>query len=656
MPIGTATRYECLLFFDEVEAWLVDKRLRFETLTRPVWPGIPTAEVSLVLADIGADFLRMEDGLGRIPYGQRLLIKEAGESGKCLFVGTITGKVLSWKAEDESCRYVAKHSGLALQERFILGAHGRAYGDFSGGGEPIAEQQTHFPGWPPTVNPGGKGNASLKPYESIGLGACDLFSPIDSALSIPWTTKHVLEYLFFWAQAEGLVEGITFPGLPGEGTLDDEPRDLDIEGKSWWEAIGLTLKRVGWRCALDTGGTGSSPTASLRMWKIGSGTHRAVQLGAAGGAVSAEDNAEQGTLNFDCSGTVTVPKVWGGPLILEGCWLLVAGWKAADLDADAQPAEGDDPEEDPDLWNEIYYQRYVADPRAADFAQYQDVGRKWVLNESGDYSLEAYGDPPPPVFDFGAAYGNGEGETAAWARRKRRFLECLSWDGLKNRAPIKAEISFDAGANWQPLPHVEILADECGILITVKDLATLKPDPDLDSDFDNYWEALCEGGGYVCVRITASVADDSAVQPTPALGVPAWSPLQRAVELPYDRRPHYGRRVRLSAGSYASQWCTDYSSADTTDDTAALSAEASKIQAANASSSVRGSIVLRDTSFEFDPGDVVTEIAGRGISLRQDGAGGSEIYAEVVQVSTIVGDGIYTMEVLLEDARVTLVR
>ena len=653
MPIAGATRYECLLFDEEGEEWVVDSRLRFETLTRPVWPGIPTAEVSLVLADLGADPLRMEDGLTRIAYGRRLLVKEAGDAGKCLFVGTITGKVLVWKAKDESCRYVAKHSGLALQERFILGAHGRTYSDFSENG-PIAGQQTHFEGWSPIVNPGGRGNMSLVGYEEGGVEKCRLYSPEDSALSEPWTTKEFLKQLFFWAQAEGLVEGITFPGLPGEGILDDQPKDLDPEGKSWWEAIGITLKRVGWRCRQDTGGTGTNPTAFVAMWKIGSGTHRTVQLGAAGGAVEVADNAEQGTLDFDCSGTVTLPKVWGGPLQLEGCWPLVAGWKVADLDTEARPAKGDDPEEAPDLWNETYYQRYCADPRATDFAKYQDVGRKWVLNESGDYSVAAYGNPP--VFDFGAAYGNGQGETAAWARRKRRFLECLSWDGLKNRASIKAEISFDAKGHWQPLPHSEILADECAIRITVKDLATLKPDPDLGSDFENYWEALCEGGGYLKVRTTASVADDSAVQPTPALAVPAWSPLQRAVELPFDRRTHYGRRVRLSAGAYASQWCTDCSSADTTDDTAALSAEASAIQAANAAASIRGPIVLRDTTFAFDPGDVVTEIAGRGISLRQDGAGGEEIYAEVVQVSQIVGDGIYTTEVLLEDARVALVR
>jgi hypothetical protein len=128
------------------------------------------------------------------------------------------------------------------------------------------------------------------------------------------------------------------------------------------------------------------------------------------------------------------------------------------------------------------------------------------------------------------------------------------------------------------------------------------------------------------------------------------------VELPYDRRTEYGRRVRIATGDYASQWLTDYTQADTTDDAAALSAEALAIQAATATAAIRGPVVLPNTTYSFDPGDVVTEISGRGISLKQDGEGGAAIYAEVVQVSISVGEGIYATQVLLEDARLALVR
>ena len=654
MPIDTLQRVEVLVKGEG--GWAVDARLRAESLTRPAWPGIPTAEFSLVLADVGTlEPLRMEDGVGRLAYGQEVMIREwaEGGDGAILFWGTVTGKTLAW-GEAESARYVAKHVGASLQEHFILGAWGRAYSDFDGSGDPIAGQTTHFDGWPPVVNPGGKGNCSVAGYYDGETELCRLFSPTDSPLSTSWTTTKVLAYVFEFAVVEDAADDLTFPDLSalGESDLVATPRDMDLEGKSWWEAIGLALDFEGWRCRLDSGGSGTSPEAVLAIWELGTGTERTVRLGAAGSAATDQDNAEQGILNLDCSGTVTVPKVWGGPLVLEGTWPLVPGWLAADLDADARP----DPDLDPDasenagVWSETYYARYVADKRAADFASYQDVARKWILNEAGDYG-ETYGSPA--MFDFSAAYASG-----TWGRRRRRFLECLSWDGLKCRAPVRVEVTYDGGSTWQAFGgSVEVLGDECGVRISDADLAAVLQEADGP---DTYWDALCDDKAdetALCrLRVTASVADDSAVRPDPALEIPETSPLDRTVEWPYDRRSRYGRRVRMTTGSYASQWASDYAAADTTDDASALSAEAGRIQDVAAMAQVRGSIVLRNTTYAFDPGDVVTEIAGRDISLQQTAAGGTAVYAEVVQVTQVWGDGVYTTEIVLEDARLTIVR
>jgi len=653
MPIDTLQRVELLVKSDE--AWSIDSRLRAESLTRPAWPGIPTAEISLVLADIGTlEPLRMEDGVGRLAYGQEVMIREVAEGGdgNILFWGTVTGKTIAWGG-DESCRYVAKHVGASLQEHFILGAWGRAYGDFDGNGDPIAGQATHFDGWPPVVNPGGVGNCSVTGYHDGETELCRLFSPADSPLSTSWTTRKLLAYLFAFATEDGAADDVTFPDLSGLGESDlvATPRDMDLEGKSWWEAIGLALEFEGWRCRLDSGGSGTSPEAGLAIWALGHGTERTVQLGPAGSAATDQDNAEQGILNLDVSGTVTVPKVWGGPLIFEGTWPLVPGWKTADLDETARPDPDLDPSarEHADVWNETYYTRYVDDPRAQAFASYQDVGRKWVLNEAGDYG-ETYGSPA--MFDFSAATPSG-----TWGRR-RRFLECLSWDGLKRRAGIRVQVTYDGGATWKDLnASVQVLGEECGIRISDADLAAILQEADGP---DTFWDAICDdkaGGTSLCrLRITASVVDDSAIRPDPALAVPATSPLDRAVEWPYDRRSRYGHRVRLTTGAYASQWASDYPAADTTDDTSALSAEAGRIQDVTAMARVRGSIVLRNTAYAFDPGDVVTEISGREISLQQTAAGGTAVYAEVIQVTQVWGEGVYTMEIVLEDARMTIIR
>jgi hypothetical protein len=638
----TATAYE--VYLKTGDNWVRDVRMACVEVKRPVWPHVPTAELLVIASGVGADELRMEDALSRATPGQGVLVKEAGVSGACVFYGWITGRAPSWGAEKEEVRFFAKHFGAILQERVILGAWSRGYADFLEDGTPDPVKATKFEGFRPVLDPEGRPNASIVKYEVGGTDRCRLFVPAGTAWAQTWSTREALAYLWWFAVAEAGITGLSWFDLTtlSGGDLVDTVRDFDLEGKSWWDAIGQVLDRVGWRCRLDTEGTGTSPEAHLEIWKLGSGAHRTVSLGLAGGALAQTDNAAEGNLVLDVSGTVNLPTVWGGRTQVEASWLLAPLWKTADLDKEAQPDEGEDPDEDPTAWEDTYWRRYVADPRADSFEQYRDVGRKWGLNESGAYGA-AYGSPPvEDPLDVGVA-------GLVSVRGPRRFERCISFHpDRREYAPVKVELSVDSGVIWGLLADAEVLEDECGIRITAKDLSQVKV-PE-NANWDNYWEAITAAEPTVSIRITASVLDDGALRPDPPLTRPAWSPLLSAVEAAYDRRTKFQRRVRVAEGVHVSQWWDEYPDADTAEDGPALTAEAGVIQAGNAVGQVRGSVVL-DSPQEIRAGDVVTELAGRGISLRLDGAGGPEIYAEVVEVTLRLGDegDVYVMEIALED-------
>jgi hypothetical protein len=654
MTVEAATIYEVWTKSGgENPTWSREERLVLAEFSRPVWPEVPTAHFRAVLADVGAVVpARMETGLGFASYDQEILVKRAGVGGQCVFWGRVSGRAPAWNAQGESVEFVARHAGAVLADFYILGSHGRGYADYDEAGAPIAANQTYFSGWPAILNPDGRGNMSVTGYEPGETEVCRLFSPpFYRDASARWTTKRFLAYLFYWAQQDSaLIAALAFPDLSalGESDLIQEPRDWAAEGRSWWEAIGAILEAEGWRCRLGTSGTGTSPQAVLSLWRIGSGTPRTLVLGAAGGNVTAADNAQQGHLNFDASGLVTTPQVAGGPLIVEGTFRLYPGWTKADLDYSAVAEDDDVPEENDGLWTKTYYKRYVAHERAVDFLLYSQVGRRWVLNEGGDFSLAAYGSPP--TFNPDTQIGQG-----VWCMRTRPFSKPLSWDSLLRPLPALVEVSYDAGAHWHKL-DVSLLEDEAGIYIGTTDLSRIDVPEESNSTCDSYWGALCEdvygSTDNVRVRVTACLADDSALVPDPALSVPAGAMIQRPVQHPYDRRTQYDKRVRLTTGSCASRW-VGVCAADTRNHQANLTAEAQAIQAVTACLAVRGPVELFGTEWPYDPGDVITKIAGREIDLEAGGGEGNEIYAEVVSVLSRHLES-QSMEVVLEDARMRL--
>src|SRR5690606_8682695 len=141
---------------------------------------------------------------------------------------------------------------------------------------------------------------------------------------------------------------------------------------------------------------------------------------------------------------------------------LVPGWKPdpnvdnpADVDEAVAVSEEhidlEDPSADP------WYQRYHAN--GSQFPTYANVGRRWVLNETGRYDAASYARSSGP-FDTGRyepwepsdcsildrKYGEDgelvEEPAAAWARLARPFLPCFSADANRRSLGVVAEASY----------------------------------------------------------------------------------------------------------------------------------------------------------------------------------------------------------------------
>lgn len=129
--------------------------------------------------------------------------------------------------------------------------------------------------------------------------------------------------------------------------------------------------------------------------------------------------------------------------------------------------------------------------RNPNFDGVRDVFRKWVLNESGQYTGSPYNSGP--AADLSAVF-----EGAAYAPRHRRFLECLSCDALGRSFGVYVEVSLDAGSTWQRMAMAaRILRHECGLYLTDDPL----PAPFIAAAMRDL----------VRIRVTAAIESDSCI-------------------------------------------------------------------------------------------------------------------------------------------------
>lgn len=235
--------------------------------------------------------------------------------------------------------------------------------------------------------------------------------------------------------------------------------------------------------------------------------------------------------------------------------------------------------------------------------QLSRIGRKFVANEGGDYTDLRAEIVEEEIPDFGREF----------IVKRRPMEEMLRWrDGDKklHRAPIKLEwrtggggwenVDNIDGASWRPLP------DEIGVWLT-------KPVPELlEEDVE--------------LRITGTIRADKRLSST--FDGTAHSVNSREVRGMLDLSQKFHDRSIEDDGDFASEASGD---ADEQVDGHDMDDYAEKIGEIEKSATVAANPRLAGLQLDLEPGQVITGISGRNISLNSlSKASGEERYPQVI--------------------------
>ena len=388
----------------------------------------------------------------------------------------------------------------------------------------------------------------------------------------------------------------------------------------------------------------------LNVFAVGSGGPYELRRREPRQAVPATDRAAldankimANTATFDYREVVNAPILVCGPTQYEITVELVPGWTPEtyldEVDTSSQSAvtaarEHWDPLRPNSLLSE-------PDPDVVKFLRsnqghppVHDVGRKWVLNETGAY--RARDDAGQPLymrssgvfdeaaynpFDFSASgitdrvlgaagvvdrvLSNGD-----WARVPRSFRDPLTKSTDGATGPY-VEVSYDSGATWHHETRVWISDVEAAVTFVSESPLEITP-PKVDWWTQNMWHALIDGT--FRVRVTATVIGDRLLIPRRGSAAQtAGSAIGRPMARIFDR-PGYAYQLRTEAQSALSQ-LTIAAQHDERMDLQA--AESRRRHLGRAFSdrlvSVKAGVPWLDTLPKI--GAVVTDIAGIGLSL-----------------------------------------
>lgn len=260
------------------------------------------------------------------------------------------------------------------------------------------------------------------------------------------------------------------------------------------------------------------------------------------------------------------------------------------------------------------------DANSLNTAAHGPIWRKWVGNEGGDYCgtrtvVHAIPSSPP---NFDDVFGEGE-----WVIRRRFMDNCLTWEDAEKTRRKPAQAEWYDGDDWHPVPSswgLRFLQDEIGVMITKNEIP----------------EELYAAGDSARVRITGTIQgdkrivytserdeeDDEADPPTKG------NPQTNVVELVLDCSDQFHDRARVdSPDDYFSVLTGD---ADERDDTSLIEAFADKVKSQRHGVVLQANISLFGIHFDYQIGDILTEITGRDIKLNRLPQGLEGRYLQVV--------------------------
>ncbi len=388
------------------------------------------------------------------------VVVERGLAGLTLFEGYIDGPAFSYSAGGEEAHFWAVDRSEEVLKTTVSGQ----YVSISGANPVLVG------GLDLVFNPGGQPNMSAGSFAppSGGVAGPVFVAPGATGAQF-WTADQAARYLInFYAAAPWLQlpTAAELTQLVGTQTLES----VRVEGRTVLEALEHLTRRVGLRAtvALSQDATGLL-VRSLVLVGRGQGRQISLYHQMPGETFSLAATAmEQAEIEVNWAESLARLELSGDVKTYESTFNLVAGW---DLSGEGEERASYRRSDNPN------------------FAGVADVYRKWVLNETGDYSAAPY--------NRGAAYDlSGLFEGAATLQRRRRFRPTISTDAAGASYGVYVEVSYDGGTTFARYGDaVRVLEEECGVWLSGDGLPA-----------ELFYAAA---RGLLRVRVTAAVESDA---------------------------------------------------------------------------------------------------------------------------------------------------
>ncbi len=623
-------------------------------------------------------------------HGDRIRITtaEASEEDRtCVFSGFVVNQASSFAGGSAKGKGHERNAVICADHRWLLGKTTVAYGQYVRGPDdynnygtdtqsPKADGYTYMTGRRLIFNADGKANKDpvVAAYEVADGVSYDtpIFAARESQAAA-WTVKEMLAYIINIHNTANEYFAISDPMTSPILVDDDMDRVLThvvCDGLDVLTAIDQIVRQVGWSFREDYTSGG---TALFIFYKVNSAegserdeyTHPTIRhelhAPAAGESISTAVAEGRKMLTAaqiaeDIGTVINAVRGLGAPDTFEFTAELVPAWRDADLAPDTSDSNGQVYMTEADLQSSenpngfSVYEKYHV--KGDSFLTYRDVGRKWALNEGGDYSAALYDRGMP--FDFttviDAEYLLDDDGKHLYAPFNRQLLPCLTRDEQTlDSVGIKVEFSLDYGDNWRVMSGViGSLSGEAGIYIDEANLGEMLNQEEetisggqLEGVELNYWTSLCADKLYnrrymgakvlnerwqTRVRVTASIQMDQRLVRFSGPSSAGGSPFEHKAA--YDLHDSHGIAKRMAASMFVAEGLP----AEELDTSAWLTASLDTIREANEDMSISGQYLLdRMWLAAFACGDAIEKITGRDYDLSVD-YGTRTIYPEIIQI------------------------
>lgn len=538
-------------------------------------------------------------------------------------------------------------------------------------------------GRPCTFNARGQANRHPAPI-TVSVGGRSeqvyVFTDDDDPDAQTWTWAQALRYLLFfhvdweagllastnlWDQTRAYISQ-TIAGRPtppvyeafgydGDPSTPSEllkyallaiPQDAVFEGTPILEAMTIIARATDTHFRVQTWYEDGVVIDYLAWWARGGGARREVSKAPEGDTVSEvleSLNIGQMVLSADYRDVINKPIGLGDIRRHEVTVQLVPGWepddsvdRPTDVDAAIEASQahwGSDSPED-DAWFQKYHRA------GSKFAGYMDgetsvkgfanVGRRWVLNETGRYQASAFAratgyfvaskySPWEPsdcsIVERAFINGSWTEATADWTRIPRPFQPCFSADADGRSLGVVVEASFDSGTRWEPIA-CKVLNTEAGIYIEIDNLTEIVS---IYDDTMHWWKAMCQDKARV--RVTAVIESDNAIE---IIGTAAGSAIAHESARLYNWRDRIKCNYRTKANSIfrpGGERATEFQTLECRDDSPVMDSWIASLCDLNSGRRIPGTFVIPWLEFtRYQVGDCITQV--RGAVLLEGGESG----------------------------------